>query len=56
MPLGMEVVAEGVETDIQYNMVQKAQCDAVQGYYIHRPSSPEELYNQYVGKETKNDN
>ncbi len=48
--LGMEVVAEGVETDIQYNMVHKAQCDAVQGYYIHRPSSPEELYNQYVGK------
>lgn len=51
--LGMEVVAEGVETDIQYNMVQKAQCDAVQGYYIHRPSNPESLYNQFRGKRSK---
>jgi diguanylate cyclase len=50
--LGMEVVAEGVETDSQYNMVQKAQCDAVQGFYIHRPSSPEELYKQFARKGT----
>lgn len=45
--LNMNVVAEGVETDQQYNMVKKAQCDAVQGYYLHRPSSAEDLVKKF---------
>lgn len=35
--LGMEVVAEGVETKEQLQFVKEAGCDAVQGYYLARP-------------------
>ncbi len=35
--LGMEVVAEGVETAAQLAILQELACDEVQGYYIARP-------------------
>ena len=35
--LGLEVTAEGVETDEQLAAVRGEGCDAVQGYYIGRP-------------------
>ena len=38
--LGMEVVAEGVETQEQLQFVKEAGCDAVQGYYLARPMPP----------------
>ncbi len=35
--LGMEVIAEGVETVEQLELLKKIQCDRVQGYLISRP-------------------
>lgn len=35
--LGMKTLAEGVETDEQYQRLQRGGCDAIQGYLISRP-------------------
>lgn len=35
--LGMEVVAEGVETQAQFDLLAEIQCDEVQGYFISPP-------------------
>jgi EAL domain-containing protein (putative c-di-GMP-specific phosphodiesterase class I) len=35
--LGLEVVAEGAETDAQMAFLRKHECDIVQGYYVSRP-------------------
>lgn len=43
--LQMRVVAEGVETEEQEFFLREAGCDAVQGYYISRPTSPIDIEN-----------
>ncbi|HBL8727286.1 TPA: EAL domain-containing protein, partial [Clostridioides difficile] len=35
--LGIRVVAEGIETRSQIEMLKKANCDIVQGYYFSKP-------------------
>lgn len=35
--IGLTVIAEGVETAEQYDILSKQSCDYVQGYYLHRP-------------------
>ena len=35
--LGLDVVAEGVETAVQYDLLTKLGCDFVQGYYLDKP-------------------
>ena len=37
--LNMEVVAEGVESKPQYEMLKKFGCDTIQGYYLGRPNN-----------------
>lgn len=37
--LGLEVVAEGVETDEQVAFLRKIECDLLQGFYFARPMS-----------------
>jgi EAL domain-containing protein (putative c-di-GMP-specific phosphodiesterase class I) len=39
--LGLRVVAEGVETDQQLQVLQNLNCDAIQGYLFSRPISRE---------------
>ena len=39
--LGLSVVAEGVETAEQLEALRALGCDAVQGYYLGRPATPE---------------
>ncbi|WP_051325978.1 EAL domain-containing protein [Glycomyces tenuis] len=41
--LGMEIIAEGVETDTQLEAMIKAQAPLVQGYLLARPMPPDEL-------------
>jgi diguanylate cyclase (GGDEF)-like protein len=40
--LGMEVVAEGVETDAQLQALRLAGCSHMQGYYLSRPIDAED--------------
>ncbi|WP_410771177.1 EAL domain-containing protein [Fontibacillus sp. BL9] len=40
--MGLQVVAEGVETEEQMLHVKRAKCDVIQGYYISKPLPEEE--------------
>jgi diguanylate cyclase (GGDEF)-like protein/PAS domain S-box-containing protein len=37
--LGLNVIAEGVETDIQARYLERAGCNIMQGYFYHRPAA-----------------
>jgi EAL domain-containing protein (putative c-di-GMP-specific phosphodiesterase class I) len=41
--LGLEVVAEGVETEEAWGRLRRLGCDVAQGYYLARPAPAEEL-------------
>ena len=41
--LGLECIAEGVETDSQLKVVREAGCDIIQGYYYDKPLPKEEF-------------
>ena len=41
--MGAEVLAEGVETKVQLDMLREAGCDMVQGYYFAKPMPIEEF-------------
>ncbi len=45
--LGLRVIAEGVETQAQYEVLRELQCDAVQGFLFARPV-PEEQLNDFL--------
>ena len=47
--LGLEVVAEGVETAEQLAFLRSLGCDAAQGYYFSRPVPPEEFEKLLAG-------
>ncbi|MBT3305911.1 MAG: bifunctional diguanylate cyclase/phosphodiesterase [Alphaproteobacteria bacterium] len=40
---GMEITAEGVETEDQLNFLRALKCDEIQGYYFSRPLPGDEL-------------
>ncbi len=41
--LGMEVIAEGVETDIQLDYLKSERCDYIQGYLLGKPLSEADM-------------
>lgn len=41
--LGFETIAEGVETQEQFDYLSAIDCDNIQGYYLGRPMPPEEI-------------
>jgi EAL domain-containing protein (putative c-di-GMP-specific phosphodiesterase class I) len=41
--LGLEVVAEGVETQEVWDRLSDLGCDVAQGYYLSRPQPPDQL-------------
>lgn len=44
--LGIEVIAEGVETEEQVEILKRIGCDIIQGYFYSKPLPPEEFLNQ----------
>jgi diguanylate cyclase (GGDEF)-like protein/PAS domain S-box-containing protein len=49
LSLGLRIVAEGVETEVQRAYLVKRQCSELQGYLISRPISPEAVVSQFCG-------
>jgi diguanylate cyclase (GGDEF)-like protein/PAS domain S-box-containing protein len=49
LSLGLKIVAEGVETEIQRAYLVKRQCSELQGYLISRPIKPEEVIARFRG-------
>ena len=47
--LNMRVLAEGVETTEQLDVLRKIKCDEIQGFYYARPM-PEAQFIEYVRK------
>ncbi len=47
--LGLQVVAEGVETEQQQIILADRGCDMIQGYWISKPLSPEHFFTWLVG-------
>jgi diguanylate cyclase (GGDEF)-like protein/PAS domain S-box-containing protein len=41
--LGMDVIAEGVETPSQFRQLQTTACDCVQGYFLAPPLEPDRI-------------
>ena len=46
--LGLKVVAEGVETEEQYQLAMDVGCDLVQGYYTKKPLPAEKFWDEEV--------
>lgn len=42
--LGLELLAEGVETEEQVELLRKIGCDNVQGYYYAKPMPVEDFF------------
>jgi EAL domain-containing protein (putative c-di-GMP-specific phosphodiesterase class I) len=49
--LGLRVVAEGVETEDQVQVLREAGCTRFQGYYFHKPLPMEEFLRLNVAVE-----
>lgn len=49
--LQFQIVAEGVESEKQYEILKCLNCDYIQGYYFSTPLPPEE-FEQFLEKET----
>jgi diguanylate cyclase (GGDEF)-like protein len=47
--LGLEVIAEGVETEQQFQVLKQLGCPQVQGYLLARPAPPQEARDMLAG-------
>lgn len=45
--LGVKIIAEGVESQEQLNILKKMKCDIIQGYFYSKPLRPTEL-NRFI--------
>ena len=48
--VGLEVVAEGVETEEQLALLRRCECDLVQGYLVGHPVTGDELLERLARK------
>jgi diguanylate cyclase (GGDEF)-like protein len=49
--LGLEVIAEGVETEIVRGRLEGLGCDVAQGYYLSRPAPPDQVEELLAGND-----
>lgn len=45
--MGLNTVAEGVETDAELEVINRIGCDMVQGYFMYRPMPYEEIIDKF---------
>ena len=50
--LGITVVAEGVEDEITFNMLEEFGCDMIQGWHIGRQLTGEAFFESWVRRKT----
>lgn len=50
--LGIKVIAEGVETKLQHDLLLKAGCDYAQGYYLSKPMNIKEFHEYLLIKQS----
>jgi EAL domain-containing protein (putative c-di-GMP-specific phosphodiesterase class I) len=48
--MGLEVIAEGVETQAQLDYLQHHGCHLVQGFYLHKPMNQTDLIQEIESK------
>ena len=48
--LGMQVLAEGVETASQVKILRELDCDEIQGFYYSRPVPLGEFCTDFMGE------
>lgn len=53
--LGIETIAEGVETEDQFNLLKEMGCDLIQGYYIGKSMTEKRVIEMLNGKQSKNE-
>ncbi len=51
--LGLQVVAEGVETEAELNFLKHIQCDLVQGFWLGRPLEAKEFQKLVINNMSK---
>lgn len=51
--LGLEIIAEGVEDDLQMQILSQLGCDSVQGYLTGKPERLNSCLQRWLGEETK---
>jgi len=49
--LGLDVLAEGVETKEQLDILESINCDIIQGYYFDKPLSIEDFEKKWINRE-----
>jgi len=54
--LGLEVIAEGVETEMQYNFLKRYNCNFIQGYHFNKPVPAAEMTTFLQQKNETQDN
>lgn len=52
--LGLKIIAEGVETKEQLNILNDLKCHVIQGYYLAKPMTADDLEEQFLKKGSKN--
>lgn len=53
--LGLETIAEGVETEEQFKYLRSINCDNIQGFYLGRPMKQEDILKLIIEESKKHD-
>jgi len=51
--LKLKVTAEGIENKAQYTLLEKLNCDEIQGYYIAKPLPENDMTSMLIKQNNK---